>query len=172
MDVDEIGIFLEYQGMSDAAIDQYFEHHGVKGQKWGVRKQQRLERTQRVAEGTGSFTDKRKVLGNQSAIGLIRGKGLKGAAKNQTIALEALKKRTLEGNATTRDMLNNIGGVQLFSVGSTGGSGKSKSASAPKISKEHVAKNQDVGHAVARVALAGAGGYLIGRGISHLIINS
>lgn len=39
MNVDEIGMFLEHQGMSDEFIDQFFEHHGVKGQKWGVRRQ-------------------------------------------------------------------------------------------------------------------------------------
>lgn len=38
MNIDQIGLFLEHQGLSDEAIDDFFEHHGVKGQKWGVRK--------------------------------------------------------------------------------------------------------------------------------------
>lgn len=42
MNIDQIGEFLEHQGLSDEAIDEYFVHAGVPGMKWGVRKQQRL----------------------------------------------------------------------------------------------------------------------------------
>lgn len=38
MDVDEIGDFLEQQGFSDESIDDYLEHFGIKGQRWGVRR--------------------------------------------------------------------------------------------------------------------------------------
>lgn len=38
MNVDEVGIFLEGQGLSDESVDDFLEHFGVKGQRWGVRK--------------------------------------------------------------------------------------------------------------------------------------
>lgn len=38
MNIDQIGDFLEHQGLSDEQIDEYFEHHGTKGMKWGVRR--------------------------------------------------------------------------------------------------------------------------------------
>ena len=38
MDIDEVGTYLEHQGLSDDEIDAFLEHFGVKGQKWGVRK--------------------------------------------------------------------------------------------------------------------------------------
>lgn len=41
MNVDEIGTYLEHLGLNDVEIDNFFEHHGVKGQRWGVRKQKR-----------------------------------------------------------------------------------------------------------------------------------
>jgi hypothetical protein len=34
----EIGMMLEEKGLSHSEIDYFLEHHGVKGQKWGVRK--------------------------------------------------------------------------------------------------------------------------------------
>jgi hypothetical protein len=37
MDTLTIGTFLENQGFSDKAIDEYLEHHGVRGQRWGVK---------------------------------------------------------------------------------------------------------------------------------------
>ncbi len=37
-DILKMGSFLEHQGMSDPEIDDWFEHAGVRGMKWGVRK--------------------------------------------------------------------------------------------------------------------------------------
>lgn len=41
MNIVEIGEHLEHQGWSDDAIDEYLEHFGVKGMKWGVRREAR-----------------------------------------------------------------------------------------------------------------------------------
>lgn len=37
MNVHEVGTFLETQGFSDEGIEEYLEHFGKKGMKWGVR---------------------------------------------------------------------------------------------------------------------------------------
>ena len=42
MDIDEIGAYLESQGLDDDAIDESLAHWGVPGQKWGVRKQKKM----------------------------------------------------------------------------------------------------------------------------------
>jgi hypothetical protein len=41
MNITEIGKHLEHQGWSDDAIDEYLSHFGVKGMKWGVRREAR-----------------------------------------------------------------------------------------------------------------------------------
>ena len=89
-DILEIGTMLEEKGLSHAEIDSYFEHHGVKGQKWGIRnaKQRRIARQQkiidsdkRVAKGTGSALDKTRAALQISGLDVARGKGLQGGVK-------------------------------------------------------------------------------------------
>lgn len=60
MNVDQIGAFLEHQGLSDEMIDEFFAHYGVKGQKWGVRRraQKRAERRERFKSGKATRKDK------------------------------------------------------------------------------------------------------------------
>ena len=41
--IDLIGTMLEDKGLSHSEIDDFFEHSGVKGMKWGVRKEAKKE---------------------------------------------------------------------------------------------------------------------------------
>ncbi len=36
-DIETIGLMLEEKGLTHSEIDNYFEHHGVRGMKWGQR---------------------------------------------------------------------------------------------------------------------------------------
>ena len=65
---------------TDIEVGEFLEHFGVKGMKWGVRNS---ERTARVASGNGSTGDKVRKVAGSSAVDLIRGKGVQGAAKIQ-----------------------------------------------------------------------------------------
>ena len=65
--IDDVGRFLEHRGMSDEAIDTYFEHHGVKGMRWGQRKlgYQRVIAARRTKTGnqlTKSYQDRNRRL--------------------------------------------------------------------------------------------------------------
>jgi len=41
--IDLVGSMLEDKGLSHSEIDAFFEHSGVKGMKWGVRKEAKME---------------------------------------------------------------------------------------------------------------------------------
>lgn len=60
IDIDELGEFLEHQGLTDDQIDDYFlAHYGVKGQKWGVRRaNSRDARSARLKSGTATKKDR------------------------------------------------------------------------------------------------------------------
>ena len=55
MNIDEVGEFLEHNGLTDEEIDAYFEHHGVKGQKWGTRKQRVATKVVAAAAGLAAI---------------------------------------------------------------------------------------------------------------------
>jgi hypothetical protein len=49
-DILELGFMLEDKGLTHSEIDDFLEHHGIKGQKWGVRNSRRdLNKTARTA---------------------------------------------------------------------------------------------------------------------------
>jgi hypothetical protein len=43
MDADEIGTYLEHQGLTDDEIDSFFAHYGVPGMRWGIRRKGRVD---------------------------------------------------------------------------------------------------------------------------------
>lgn len=102
---------------TDLTPEEWLAHFGVKGMKWGVRRQQRLDRLNRVAEGKGSFRDKAKVLLTEtSQASLARNHGLKGAARARAQGLDARKKRIEAGQAKVSDLLALHGGDKIFIV--------------------------------------------------------
>lgn len=99
------------------ATDDFLAHYGVKGMKWGVRSQKRLDRLNRVASGTASRREKTQVmLTETSEVSRIRNKGLEGAAKTRADQLKARKERIQKGEGTVRDLLALHGGDRIFIV--------------------------------------------------------
>lgn len=79
-------------------------HYGKKGMKWGVRKQRRLDRLERVASGTGSAKDNFKTGFSDVALG-----SPKSQIKAQIRAARQLKSATESGEHVTRAMLKYYG---------------------------------------------------------------
>lgn len=105
-EIDLIGDALEHSGLTDDEIDKYFlEHAGVKGMKWGVRRNNRAETLNRVGRGEGSGMDKVKAALNVSGIDLIKGRGLQGAAARRGARVTARNDRVQKGEGSVKDML-------------------------------------------------------------------
>lgn len=73
--IDSIGLMLEEKGLTHSEIDTYLEHRGVKGMKWGVRRQQKntaryqkgtIDPQRRTASGKGSLKDKLTTFNDSS----------------------------------------------------------------------------------------------------------
>lgn len=85
------------------------KHFGVKGMKWGVRKQRELDRANRVAGGTASKGEKIGLLLNTSLGELAVNKGsLRRVAKGKAFILQAQKERIESGKVTVGDRIDRI----------------------------------------------------------------
>ncbi len=119
----------------DGQIDDFLEHFGVKGMKWGKRNQKRLARANRVGKGTASKGDKAIfALTDTSANSISRNKGLQGAGKIRAKELGRRKARIEAGKAGVRDYIALKGGDKLFITGSAN-SGKKAKLMTPKTKK-------------------------------------
>lgn len=101
--------------------EAYLEHHGVKGQKWGVRNNKRFQKQQdrirRVASGTGSKADKLIVGSFRVPIfRLVTGKGLRGGAQKQLEAQEKRKKKIQAGHKKVEDLILRSQGVNVRDI--------------------------------------------------------
>lgn len=73
-----IGSYLEDSGFSNSYIDDYFEHHGVKGMRWGVRSAKSVGRgvaatgkaIGRGAKATGKFAWNHKKAAASVIVGI------------------------------------------------------------------------------------------------------
>lgn len=93
--------------MTEINREAALAHFGVKGMKWGVRKQKNLERVQRIAAGKASIADTLRFSANVTIPELVRNKGsLKKAAAGRAAILSAQKKRIQSGNHTKLDVLD------------------------------------------------------------------
>ena len=113
MDVILMGTFLEQQGFSDEAIDDYLEHHGVRGQRWGVKN----------SSSKGSTRESRRqaltpgVRRTHTAISIISA-GMAGRviAKGLGLPVTATTLGAAAGAAVTIKLLNRHGNKKAAEV--------------------------------------------------------
>jgi hypothetical protein len=105
-----VGMMLEEKGLSHSQIDAYFEHHGVKGMRWGERRatrktarvQGRIDRTKRIAKGTASTRD--RVLGSAFT---------KKGANRQLQRFANQQAKLKEGNYRVTKALHRMQGIKV-----------------------------------------------------------
>lgn len=115
--------------------EEYLEHYGVKGMKWGVRRNRRAESLARVGRGEGTKGEKLKALGSVSVVDLVAGKGIKGAAKRRSDAQLERNKRVQSGKANIRDKMSYYGGTRIQDLAPSKTTTSSSKARKPGLSK-------------------------------------
>lgn len=128
MNVDQIGDFLEQQGLSDEAIDDHFEHFGVGGMKWGIRKGKSQTG---ISRARGSLIDRNNLMksnirkaqsGQKYKISVAIGRKFVGEKKQKenwakfTKDLNSQNKRVRSGKLKAKDHLAVIGGTAIVDL--------------------------------------------------------
>lgn len=83
----------------------FLEHVGVKGMKWGVRRNRRAELFTKRATGKANLVEKAYVQTHLGVIDRVRGRGTTGGAKRKGARLHGRNSRVQEGEASVVDML-------------------------------------------------------------------
>lgn len=98
-------------------VQDFLEHVGVKGMKWGVRRQARQARLGRVARGQGSVGDNLRVaLTDVSTLSVLRRGGIQGAAVSRLSQVERHRQTIESGTAQVHDLIG-IYGSRLIITG-------------------------------------------------------
>jgi hypothetical protein len=110
------------QGIDE--ISDFLDHHGVRGQKWGIRKQRRAENFVKVGKGMGRPGERIRSATNVGPIDLVKGRGFRGAAARKG----ARQKKAFKGKLTGRKVLTRVAAVRYQDVIPTSQSKKNTSA--------------------------------------------
>lgn len=98
--------------------DEFLAHFGVKGMRWGVRRENRTQMLERVGSGTGSKLDNLRVAtGHVSRQGVRRHGSVAGAAANKAANMRAVDARVASGRGTAKDFVSRHGGDRYIDTG-------------------------------------------------------
>jgi len=92
-------------------------HFGVKGMKWGVRKQKELDSLNRIAAGKGKTAETILLVANTGLPELLARKGSpRKIAAGRAAILQAQKKRIESGDSTKLDRINRALNTSLIDL--------------------------------------------------------
>lgn len=128
---------------TDQEVEDFIEHFGVRGQKWGVRRNRRANNLVKVGTGNASRSAKIRAGVTTSPLDLIRGRGFKGGAARRGERQISRNARVKSGESSVKDKLVYYGGTKYQDIIPTG-----KSAHNTKAA---------VGATIAGVVLVGVG---------------
>ena len=112
----------------DHELKDFFEHHGIKGQKWGVRKYRRMETHAKVGRGMGRTGERVRSAVNVGPIDLVKGRGFKGGARRRAARQKIAFDRVGTGKTTARNILTRVAAKRFQDILPTGQSKKNTSA--------------------------------------------
>jgi hypothetical protein len=104
------------QSFEDA--EAFLAHYGVKGMRWGVRRENRIQSLERVGAGTASRGEKtRYALTEATGAAMRRNGGLAGSAANKAANMRAVDARRARGEGSVADFIKAHGGDRLVDTG-------------------------------------------------------
>lgn len=89
--------------------EDYLEHYGVKGMKWGVRRQRRIDVLRRAGAKDSTISTRVRAATNLGVIDLAKGRGIRGGAARKATRLTDRRARIKAGEASVMDKLKHYG---------------------------------------------------------------
>jgi hypothetical protein len=102
---------------TDQEVEEFLEHFGVLGMKWGHRRGRRNEALGRAARREGGIPTKlrafRKITPVDFVVGLKKGQPIVGGARRKFVRVERRNARIAAGKASVKDKLIYYGSTRL-----------------------------------------------------------
>lgn len=96
-------------------LDHYFndasnfmEHHGIRGQKWGIRNKRRTQNYVEVGKGKARPSQYARAAWNLGPIDLVKGRGIKGGAARKGTRQRTASENIAKGEASVRNILTRV----------------------------------------------------------------
>jgi hypothetical protein len=96
----------------DTITNNFLEHFGVKGQKWGIRNKRRTNLHIKVGQGKGTPTEKLRSAYDLGPIDVIKGRGFKGGAARKGARQRTAAENIAKGQPTVRNILTRAASVR------------------------------------------------------------
>ena len=91
-------------------------HSGIRGMKWGVRRQRRVQALTRGGTKGGPIVSRVRAAGNIGPVDFVRGRGIRGGAARKAVRVGAQLKRFDKGQATAVDIVKRFGSTRVHDL--------------------------------------------------------
>lgn len=93
--------------------ETYLEHYGIKGMRWGVRRERRQQGLERAGIKGGPKISKVRAVARVGPVDLVKGRGITGGAARKAARVRGQMNRWDRGEATTLDTIKRIGSTRV-----------------------------------------------------------
>jgi hypothetical protein len=97
-------------------VEEFLEHFGIKGMRWGVRRQRRNQALARAAKGNAGVLTKVRAFREENIIDLVKGRGIRGGAKIREKRLRERIQRLKAGKGSARDIVVHYGSTRMVDL--------------------------------------------------------
>lgn len=102
---------------NDEKVEDFLEHYGVKGMKWGQRKDRRVARVQARIDRTKRVADKQGTVGDRLRGMAVTSRGAKNKLQRSANAQAKYAEKVAAGKKKTNEkVLNKVGAVKITDV--------------------------------------------------------
>lgn len=94
-------------------VEEFLEHHGIKGQKWGIRRLRRAELFKRASKPNSGIAKTRAITGGLGPIDLIKGRGISGGSDRKFKRISSRETRIRNGKSHISDKIIHYGSTRI-----------------------------------------------------------
>lgn len=99
--------------IDDEEVEVFLEHFGIRGMKWGVRRQRRNQALARASRPGAGIATKLRALHEENIIDLVKGRGIRGGARIRRARLSGRIDRIKAGKGSARDIIVHFGSTRM-----------------------------------------------------------